>query len=129
MIQHPYTNFLNQLKLASTNRKLAFSIHISTKLKPLVSLLLSLNIIRRIHKINDCRYKVFPTYTRYRKYIRPLKVYLRADGTVQMTLKALTILNFNSPHTYYILETSKGIMTHKDALKYKIGGRLLLVVY
>jgi ribosomal protein S8 len=129
MITNSYSYFLNQLKLGSSKRSLYFDARITTKTKPLASLLLSLNVLRRFHKINDETYRIFPSYTRYRKHARLFKAYPRINGRVVLRKRAIQILNNLSPHTYYILETSRGLVTHKDALRLGTGGLLLLIVY
>jgi len=129
MITNSYSYFLNQLKLGSSRRSLYFDARITTKTKPLASLLLSLNVLRRFHKVNDETYRVFPSYTRYRRHARPFKAYPRVNGRIVLHKRAIRSLNILSPHTYYILETSKGLVTHKDALKLGVGGLLLLIVY
>ena len=128
MTQHPYTHFLNHLKIASLRRRLSFNFNITVKLKPLVSLLQSLNIIRRYHKIAPGSYSIYPAYTYYRRYSRKIRTYTRSSGKISLTLKALKILNLNTPFTHYILETPKGVLTHKEAIKFSTGGNLLLVV-
>ncbi len=128
MSAHPYTNFLNQLKIASLQRRMSFNCIIPVRVKPLVDLLLSLNVLRRFHRVEDQIYKVYPSYTRYRRYSRPFKAYTRSDGKIRLSLKAIQILNMHTPHSYYFLETSKGLLTHKEALKHSIGGYLVLIV-
>ena len=129
MIEHPYTNFLNQLKLASLQRQIGFLCVIPTRVKPLLRLLVSLNVLRRFYRLRGQQYRVHPAYTRSRRYARKIKTYLRSSGKLRMTLKAIQTLNIHTPHTYYVLETSQGIMTHKEALRHSVGGNLLLIVY
>lgn len=128
MSQHPYTHFLNHLKLASLRKRLSFKFRLTKKLKPLAKLLQSLNVIRRYHRNADNSYTVFPAYTHFRRYSRKIKAFTRSDGKIKLTLKALRILNISTPHTYYVLETPLGIITHKEAIRYSTGGNLLLTI-
>ena len=129
MILNSYTYFLNQLKVTSSQKKLYFDVRITTKTRTLASLLVRLNVIRRFHVLNREVYRVYPAYTRFRKYTRPIKGFTRSNGRHRFKLQTLQVLNLNTPNTYYILETTQGLMTHKEALRLKLGGLLLLVVY
>ena len=129
MILNSYTYFLNQLKVTSSQKKLYFDVRITTKTRTLASLLVRLNVIRRFHILNREVYRVYPAYTRFRKYTRPIKGFTRSNGRHRFKLQTLQVLNLNTPNTYYILETTQGLMTHKEALRLKLGGLLLLVVY
>ena len=90
---------------------------------------MSLNIIRRYYKVSGSMYRVFPAYSRARRRVRDYKTYTRVNGRIRLQLKALRLLNINTPHSYYILDTDKGLITHKEALKLKTGGLLLMIIY
>ena len=129
MILNSYTYFLNQLKVTSSQKKLYFDARTTTKTRTLANLLVRLNVIRRFHRLNTDVYRIYPAYTRFRKYSRPMKGFTRSNGRHRFRLQTLQVLNLNTPNTYYILETTQGLMTHKEALRLKLGGLLLLIVY
>lgn len=129
LITNHHSYFLNQLRMSSARRSLYFDVRITVKTKALASLLVSLNVLRRFHKINDLTYRVFPSYTRYRRHTRTFKTYTRINGRIRMQKKALRLLNFLAPHTYYVIETSRGLITHKEAIRLGIGGSLLMIIY
>ena len=128
MVSNQRSHFLNQLKIGSSKRQLYFDTKISASVKPLAYLLQNLNMLRRFHKLNNGLYRVFPTYSRYRKSPRTMSLYARVNGRIRLSLASLRLLNFNSPHSYYVIETNKGLMTHKEALKARQGGLLLLII-
>lgn len=131
MMVRSKTYFLNQLRIASFGRKLFFDAYISTATKPVVLILQGLNIIRRFYRLKASTnlYRVFPAYSRYCKYARTITPYLKSRGRIRMDYESLRLLNVNTPHSYYILETTQGIMTHKEAIKQRIGGLLLFIVH
>ena len=131
MVMNSHSYFLNQLKLGSASRRYYFDARITSAVKPLVELLQQLNIIRRFYKLSNDKqsYRVFPTYSRHRRYARSLTLYTRSTGGITLTYQSLRILNQNSPHSYYVLETSQGIMTQREAVSKQIGGNLLLIVH
>ena len=129
MILNSYTYFLNQLKVTSSQKKLYFDVRTTTKTRMLATLLVRLNVLRRFYRLNYDFYRVYPAYTRFRKYARPTKGFTRSNGRHRFKLRTLQILNLNTPNTHYILETTQGLMTHKEALRLKLGGLLLVIVY
>ena len=131
MINYSHAYFLNQLKLGSSARRFFFDAHVSTAVKPLVRLLQSLNVIRRFHLVDatTSTYRVFPAYSRYRKQSRGISLYTRTSGRINLSYQAVRLLDRNSPHSHYVLETSVGILSHKDAVKLRIGGSLLMIVH
>lgn len=131
MQTNPYSYLFNQLKLGSQSRRYYLEVHISKSLKPLLKVLQDVNFIRRFHRVSpgSSLYRVFPSYSRYRRTTRTLRTYCKKRGRVTLTLKSLRLLNFNSPHSYYIVETSRGIMTHKEALVAQKGGYLLAIIH
>lgn len=131
MITNRRSYFLNQLKLSSSGRRFYFDAQITSSVKPLALLLQSLNVIRRFHKLDPAKnvYRVFPTYSRHRKQARTMVLYARKSGHIILNYQALRLLRFNTPHSYYIVETSQGVMTHEEAVQNKIGGSLLLIIH
>jgi len=58
-----------------------------------------------------------------------MSVYLKSRGRIRISYEALRLLDINTPHSYYILETTRGTMTHKEAIKCRLGGLLVLIVH
>ena len=130
MSPNAYSNFLNNLKKSSLKHKMYYDVQITTKTKELARILLKLNIIRRFVKHSGINtYRVFPSYTKARRHLRTIKTYTRTNGHIRLNLATIRILNTTSPHSYYVLETNKGLITHKDALRLKVGGILLLIIH
>ena len=131
IIRNSHAYFLNQLKLSSSGRRYYFDVFITTSVKSLVRILQSLNVIRRFYLLRSPQqiYRVFPAYSRHRRYVRSMSFYTKSNGRPLLTLRSLRLLNINSPATHYILETSKGIMSQKEAIYRGLGGTLLLIVH
>ena len=66
-------------------------------------------------------YKNTPFFKSFRLLSTPTKQY-------NITYKALKILTLSLGVSTIILSTSKGLLTHKQALQYKIGGQLLYII-
>ena len=130
MITNKRSYFLNQLKLGSTNRKFFLDAEITTDVKPLANLLQDLNVIRRFYKLNREKniYRVYPTYSKFRYSSRTITTYARVRGRIRLTVHSLRLLDINAVHSHFIIETSRGVMTQKDAIRQNLGGLLLLII-
>lgn len=131
MILNRYAYFLNQLRISSNCRNYYFDVQITKQTKQLVILLQNLNIIRRFYKLNPKTsvYRVFPSYSRYRKYSRRFTLYSKLNGRLILTYKTLRILDINAPHSYYVVDTPNGVLTQKEAIRLRIGGKLIMIIH
>jgi len=121
--------FLNHFKIATSKKNLYFDIYITTRSLTIFHVFYKLNLIRRYSKLTKNQYRVYPSYTLSRATSRKIKTYLKSSHYLTLSLHVLKLLNLNLPSSYIILETSKGIITHKEAIKYKVGGRLLMCIF
>lgn len=131
MIENQYAYIFNQLQISAKGKRYSFNVRLTKAVKPVLRLLQTLNVVRRFHRFEKGGniYRVFPTYSRFRKSGRTLKVYTAKRGRVNLSYHSLRLLNFNCPSSYYILETTKGVITHKDAIRYRQGGLLLAILH
>ena len=67
-------------------------------------------------------YKKMPFFKSIRLISTPSKKH-------RLSLKSLNLLNKTLKASVLILSTDKGILTHREALKFKIGGLALCVVH
>jgi ribosomal protein S8 len=113
----PYVYLLNQLKFAVAKKNYFFIIRSTGKIKPLLQLFYKLNIIRRFTFKSSNLCYVFPNYSRINKPIRSIKKHSLL--LMRRSLGAATL----------ILETSRGVLTHQNALKLGIGGTLVFIIF
>ena len=66
-------------------------------------------------------YKNTPFFKSFRLLSTPTKQY-------NITYKALKLLRLSIGTSTIILSTSKGLLSHKQALYYKVGGQLLYII-
>lgn len=131
MIENQYAYIFNQLQMSAKGRRYSFNVRLTKAIKPVLRLLQTLNVVRRFHRfgIGSNIYRVFPTYSRFRKSGRTLKTYTSKRGRINLSYNSLRLLNFNCPNSYYVLETTKGVITHKDAIRNRQGGLLLAILH
>ena len=76
---------------------------------------------RKIITFNAFNYKNTP-------YFSHLKVVSSPSNVHHVSLKSLRVMSNSIGSSIIILETDKGIISHKAALSYNIGGKILAVV-
>ena len=72
--------------------------------------------------------KLSPFFYKNMSFFRKIKLVSTPSKRFNLKLRTLQILSKSLGETILILETSSGIITHIDALKLKIGGKILLVI-
>ena len=101
-----------------------FILHLTRRNLSFLKLLRQLNLIRRFYHITPTQLKVFPTYNL--RSPRPrIKPYYRTRSRLVIRLAALRLLHQSLGNSLLVLETHKGVITHKEALQLKIGGVLI----
>ena len=121
-------HFVNHFKIATNQKSLYFDVHLTTRSLQLLVLFYNLNLVRRYLKLSNSNYRVYPTYTFYRNRTRKIKIYLKSNHYLTIPIKLLKTVNLTRPYSHLILETNKGILTHKQALNFKVSGRLILII-
>jgi len=71
---------------------------------------------------------VYPNHTLLSDSNLRLVIFNKNADHLTITLNALKIINLASGASSYILKTDKGLLTHQDAIKHKVGGVLLCLI-
>ena len=98
-------------------------------MKPLLNLFYKLNLIRRFTFKSATLCYVFPTYNRLNKPIRYIKNYYRSVNPITLKKHSLLLMRRSLGAATVVLETSKGVLTHQEALSLGIGGTLLFIIF
>jgi len=69
--------------------------------------------------------KISPFIYKQSSFFKSVKLISTPSKTFTVKLKALLIIQKSLGGSLLLLETSKGIITHKEAVRLKIGGKLL----
>ena len=121
-----HAHFLNHYKIATSKKHLYFDVRVTSRSYPLLRLFFELNLVRRYATLSHHFYRVYPNYTYVKRYSRQFDSYLKSNHYLTISLNVLKVVNRNLPTSYLVLETDRGLLTHKEALRYGVGGRLLL---
>ena len=128
-MKNDYTFFLNHLKLALARKSFFFELPVSKQVYPLMRLLYSTGIVRRYYSVGGSRFRVYPGFRKYSNRFFKIKGFYRASKPVFVSLNSLQLLSRSSGITMLMLETNKGVVDHNQALKLRVGGRLICIVY
>lgn len=117
------TRFINILKVNYTAKN-KFCVIPQKKL--ILAILYWLNKYGYIagYKRVDTKYiLVYFKYSNYKSIVLDFQLYSKPSVNYFISYKDL--LKYKNSSILYILNTTKGVLTQKEALKYKIGGHLL----
>ena len=128
MRQNDYLQIISHVQMHASKKDLFFIIRATGKGLALLALLEKLSVIRNYYDLGSGNYRVFLFYSRNYKTKRQLRLYARKTNDLQLSLASLRMLNFLTPSSYFVVETHKGLMTHKEALMGRMGGKLIAVV-
>ena len=121
--------FFNQFKLAVARQSYFFTLKNIQKIKPILHLFKKLGLIRRFYCTKQSTIYVFPLFFK-NKSIQPLlKVYDRKTAPIKLTFKALQLLKKTSYLSTFLVQTPLGLLTHKEAIKEKLGGLLVCIIH
>jgi ribosomal protein S8 len=106
-------------------KRLSFTLLFTKKNLNLIKLLNKLGLFFNfllIKKKNQIYIKVLVRYRHLRKVGFNFKIITRPSIFYSLSLKALNLLKLRTGRAVYLLSTSKGIITHHEAINKNIGG-------
>jgi|688.fasta_scaffold143995_2 ribosomal protein S8 len=129
-----YVYLLSQLRINTAKHNFFFKVSIGVRDVEMLNLLVSRGIVRRFYKLhvtktNKLMYLIYPNYTKLNNTNLKLTPLARNKGHISMTLNALKIINIASGGSSFILKTTKGLLTHQEAIKAGLGGVVVCFIY
>jgi ribosomal protein S8 len=125
---------INAININSAHKSLNFNIILTKKNLFLLKIFKKINFIRNFliyknNKLNKLFIKIYPYYFKNLKIVKTFKLISTPSRTFYISLKALQFLSQRSGCSIYLLSTNKGILTHNEAINFKISGYLLGYFY
>jgi ribosomal protein S8 len=78
-------------------------------------------------KINDCSFvKIFLKYQKFCPTIR--KIRLISSPSRRIFFRVASLVKFNINNGLLILSTNKGLMTHQQCCRYRLGGEAIMFI-
>ncbi len=123
-----YIYFANHLKIAIAKRNFVFNVTVNEKVLSLVRMFLKINIIRRIEKLTPKTYRIYISWYNNQPKLKSLIFYSLGAHPLRLSYSALLVLKTHTFKSNIILSTSKGLLTHHEAIKYHLGGILVCII-
>ena len=124
-----YVSFLiNHIKMNSAEKNLKFNLVYTKKIFRFLKFLRSIHYIYKFNvffKQNKLYVMIFLYYFNRLSFVKNFKVISKPLKNYFISLTSLMLLTKRTANSVYILSTSKGFLTHNQAIHRKIGGILL----
>ena len=125
ILNNSYTYVISHLKLGLARKSFFFSIFLTQPVLNFLRILKKQNLIRRFQIMKNSTCRVFPTYNKSLLPISIVKHYYKLNRPIYLKVQALKLLSMSLKQSTFILETSKGLVTHNEALRLNVGGVLV----
>jgi ribosomal protein S8 len=123
---------LNHISINTLGKNLSFKIYYTQKILKILKILKNLGVIRRFYLLktnkNKTLVRVYPFYYKNRITYGFLKIFSTPSKSFFISYRALRYLNKCSGGSHYLIETNEGIVTHKIAIKKKLGGKFFALI-
>ena len=128
----PYAYLIAHINLAFKSNKRIHRILCTKKILKLVKVLQQQGCLTYL-LLNQSnvtkRYLLFtPYYYRQTTFFKYIRLISTISKKFTISFRALVVISKSLKNSLLLLETSKGIVTHKEALKLHIGGFLLCIL-
>jgi ribosomal protein S8 len=123
-----YIYVINHLKLNIARKTYFFDIRVTRQILLFLKVLYNLNVIRRFVHTSNTTCRVYISWFGKTNNSLNLKLYSRSSSPIRIKLNSLKILRTNTYNSHLILNTSKGILTHQDAIKFGVGGLIICII-
>lgn len=119
---------LNLININKAQKSLYFNIILTKKTLNYVRIVYQLNYISKYEIISIDEKKFIRLYLNYFNLLnvgKDFKIFSKPSHRFFISLKSLKLLNKRAGLSIYLISTSFGIISHKEAIFKKIGGMLL----
>lgn len=128
----PYSYLIAHVNLAFKNDRRIHRLLCTKRVLKLLKVLRRVGCLTYLllHSKNKShKYLLFtPYYYRQTTFFRGIRLVSTISKKFTVTFKALVILNKSIKNSLLLLETSRGIITHREALRFRIGGLILCII-
>ena len=125
-----YAYAINHVNLITSSKKRFSLIKVNNKILNLIVLFKKLGFLNStlLTKNNKALIKISPFVYKQTTFFKTAKLISTPSKMFTIKYKSLRILERSIGETILILETNKGIITHKEASNLKIGGKILCIL-
>ena len=128
MFKLDHIHFINHLKINTARRNFFFETIVNKKVLEFIRLIYRLNIIRRYIRLTNKTYRIYPAWSGCAAHFKSIKCYRPNNNPIIVSYKALLILQNHTGVSDIILSTPRGILTQREAIKFRTGGILMCMI-
>ena len=127
---YSYNYLINHINLNTAKKSLHFEIRFTQKNLPLLRLLKNLGVICSYHiiKSNSLKIKINLHFFKKLPICKNIKLISTPSRHFFVSLQALNLLHNRTKDSLFILSTNLGLMTHAEAIRKKLGGKVLMLI-
>ena len=130
MYNDPNAYLINHINIALSRKFLRTTIKFSIRILNLIKILYKLGCIKNYYifkkKLTYIRFSIF--FYKNQTFYKNIKQISTNSKNFNISLLALKKLNTLSKTPIFLVSTSKGILTNKEAVKSLVGGKLICVL-
>lgn len=124
-----YCNLINLIKLSYCMRQDYIYIKFVKKLIPILNLLIKVNYINNYQILTNDTLIIYLAYKNKAPIWNNLKLYYKQSKYTYINIHKLKKFYHNEFNKLIIITSSKGLITHEEAIKYNVGGKILFILY
>lgn len=124
-----YCNLINLIKLAYCMRQDYIYIKFVKKLLPILNLLIKINYINNYQILTNDTLIIYLAYKNKTPIWNNLKLYYRSSKYTYVNINKLKKFYHNEFNKLIIISSPRGLITHEEAIKYNVGGKILFILY
>jgi ribosomal protein S8 len=130
IVQNNYSYVVNHINIVSSKKQRFTKIKFSKKIFQFILVLYKLGVINSfiVLSFRKKKIKISPLIYKNKPYFSGLRLVTTPSKNFHIKLKTLLFLNNSLGETVLVLETPLGIISHKEAIKHKTGGKILCVL-
>lgn len=124
-----YCSIISIIKIILLHNQKEILIKPVKKIIPILKILWKFNFISNFFFINKNELKIILEQNNINYKFKNIKLYYKSSNYYYISYKKIKKYFSNDYSYLIILSTIKGIITHNDAMKLKIGGKIIFVLY
>lgn len=125
-----YSFLINHLNLLSISKRKSIVIRYNKRILSLIYLLSKVGYLNSFIILSKPKklIKISLTFFKKKVFFKKIKLISTPTKCFSVKLSSLKLLNSSLSNTLLILETSKGLITHNEAIKKNISGKLFCIL-
>lgn len=131
MYNYAWNYVINHLQLNSSKKNLKFDILYTKKILHIIKFFKRIGLIKNFYLFrtnNLIKIKIFIAFHKKLPLCKHMRLISTPSRFFFISYKALLLLHNRTLNSFYVLSTPHGLISHVEALKLRIGGKLMILL-